>query len=135
MEAFNHHFTSIGSKLAEKIEDRDGNDCLQNISAETSSDMSFSTIDENYVINAINRLKNIKSSGPDKVSITIGKDVKDLIAKSLKIIYNNSIIHGIFPDIWKLAKVTPISKSGSKSDNYRPISVIYFFEDARKTGA
>ena len=36
---------------------------------------------------------------------------------------------GIFPDVWKLARVTPIFKSGSKSkaNNYRPISVISVF--------
>ncbi len=47
LQAFNHHFTSVVPKLAEKIEDRNGDDCLQNISAETSSDMSVITIDEN----------------------------------------------------------------------------------------
>ena len=36
--------------------------------------------------------KNGKASGPDKVSITIVKDVKDLIAKSLKLIFNDSVI-------------------------------------------
>ena len=33
---------------------------------------------------------------------------------------------GLFPSEWKLAKITPILKSGSRSnfDNYRPISVL-----------
>ena len=33
---------------------------------------------------------------------------------------------GIFPDIWKTARVTPTLKSGRQSDlnNYRPISVL-----------
>ena len=41
-------------------------------------------------------------------------------------LFNSSLRTGIFPDDWKLAKVTPIYKSGEKSDrsNYRPISVI-----------
>ena len=128
LEAFNHHFTSIGPKLAQKIEVRSDDDCLQNITTE-SNNMIFRTVDENYILDAINQLKNGKASGPDKVSITIVKDVKDLIAKLLKIIFNDSVMNGVFPDIWKLARVTPIFKSGAKSDanNYRPISVILIF--------
>ena len=44
-------------------------------------------------------------------------------------IFNSSMECGIFPDNWKLAKVTPIFKSGHKSDphNYRPISIISVF--------
>ena len=53
-------------------------------------------------------------SGPEKVSITIVKDVKDLIAKPLTGIFNDSVMKGVFPDIWKLAIVTPIFKSGAK---------------------
>ena len=93
------------------------------------NNMIFGTIDENYILDAISQLKTGKASGPDKVSITILKDVKDLIAKPLKIICNDSVINGVFPDIWKLAIVTPIFKSGAKNDanNYRPISVISIF--------
>ena len=80
LEAFNHHFTSIGPKLAQKIEVRNDDDCLHNITIE-SNNMNFRTFDENYILNAINQLKDGKASGPDKVSITIVKDVKDLIAK------------------------------------------------------
>ena len=41
-------------------------------------------------------------------------------------IFNVSLQRAIFPDDWKLAKVTPIFKEGNKADcgNYRPISVI-----------
>ena len=41
-------------------------------------------------------------------------------------IYNESILSGEFPEIFKISKVTPIFKSGSVSDlgNYRPIAVI-----------
>ena len=71
--------------------------------------MIFKTFDQSYILDAINQLKNGKASGPDKVSlsITIVKDVKDLIAKPLKIIFDDSVMNGIFPDIWKLARVNP----------------------------
>ena len=41
-------------------------------------------------------------------------------------IFNLSLQSGIFPDDWKLARITPIYKDGSKTEcgNYRPISVI-----------
>ena len=44
-------------------------------------------------------------------------------------IFISSIKNGIFPDVWKTASVSPIHKSGSKSDlnNYRPISVTSVF--------
>ena len=47
-----------------------------------------------------------------------------LLALHLCRIYNLSTESGIFPDIWKIARVSPIFKSGSTEDrsNYRPIS-------------
>jgi hypothetical protein len=41
-------------------------------------------------------------------------------------VFNQSLKTGIFPDDWKIAKVTPIHKSEEKTQcgNYRPISVI-----------
>ena len=49
-----------------------------------------------------------------------------VIAPSLALIFNQSISTGIFPSDWKIARVTPIFKTGAKLDmeNYRPISVI-----------
>ena len=40
--------------------------------------------------------------------------------------FNAAITTGIFPDEWKIARVTPIFKSGISSElsNYRPISII-----------
>ena len=49
-----------------------------------------------------------------------------MICDPLKTILNESLKVGVFPDIWKIGRVTPIFKSGRKSDlnNYRPISVL-----------
>lgn len=40
-----------------------------------------------------------------------------------------SLREGVFPTLWKMAKVTPIYKSGDKKDvtNYRPISILNIF--------
>ena len=84
---------------------------------------------DNYVPKAIKQLKNGKAPGPDKIPTMLIKDAADLIFKTLTMVLNSSLRKGIFPDVWKLARVTPIFKSGSKSEanNYRPISVISVF--------
>ena len=48
------------------------------------------------------------------------------IEKSLVDLFNTPIETSQFPDLWKFAKVTPISKEGDKAEmsNYRPISVL-----------
>ena len=48
------------------------------------------------------------------------------ILDPLTYIFNQSLRTGIFPDDWKIAKVTPIHKADEKNlcSNYRPVSVI-----------
>ena len=67
-----------------------------------------------------------KATGLDKISNRLLKISADVVASSLTGIFNQSILFGIFSSDWKLAKVSPIFKNGSRSDlnNYRPISVI-----------
>ena len=128
LEALNCHFVSVGPKLAGSIETRPSDNCLQHITP-INDEMLFRTVDKKYVMNAINQLKNGKASGPDKVTITLVKDACEFIAHPLMLIYNSSLTNGVFPDIWKLARVNPIYKSGPKTDvnNYRPISIISVF--------
>ena len=67
-----------------------------------------------------------KSPGADRIPVEILKDAVNLVSKPLTLIYNASLEKGIFPQIWKLARVAPIYKTGSKTDvnNYRSISVL-----------
>ena len=68
-------------------------------------------------------LKTSKASGPDNIPGTMLKDACKELATPLCHLINLST--GIFPTNEKLAKVTPIYKSGERSlfENYRPISV------------
>ena len=128
LKALNRHFVSVGPVIAKHIRFNTDDDCLKHMIPE-SREMLFQTIDEEYVLNAINRLEKGKASGPDKVTITLVKDAAISIAYPLMMIYNASLMNGIFPDVWKLARVTLIHKSGPKTDtnNYRPISVMSVF--------
>ena len=57
---------------------------------------------------------------------SILKAVKGIIAPSLTDLFNASIQSKIFPDDFKVARVTPIFKNGETDDlgNYRPISIL-----------
>ena len=86
----------------------------------------FTSITLQETIDALNEIKFKKSSGFDGISIRLLKDASNIVAEPLVNIFNVSLQRAIFPDDWKLAKLTPIFKEGSKADcgNYRPISVI-----------
>ena len=50
----------------------------------------------------------------------------DHINEALTIVFNYSLLQGVFPDIFKISKVTPVDKGGEDTDpsNYRPISTL-----------
>ena len=57
------------------------------------------------------------------------KDAIDAISLPLALIFNSSLQNRTFPKLWKVARVTPIFKSGQKTElnNYRQISVLSVF--------
>ena len=86
----------------------------------------FQRINVQKVIKLLKAIDVSKATGLDKIPNRLLKIAADVVAPSLTGIFNQSLVTGIFPSDWKLAKVSPIFKNGSKSDlnNYRPISVI-----------
>lgn len=67
-----------------------------------------------------------KGAGPDGIPPYFIKNTADTICVPLKIIYQKCLESGFFPNIWKLANITPVYKSGNRQDvkNYRPISLL-----------
>lgn len=81
---------------------------------------------ENEIEKLINKLNNKKSSRSDDLSAKFLKLCSKYISGPLTNIFNASIKNGVYPDLLKTARVTPIYKKGVKSDpgNYRPIGVL-----------
>ena len=52
----------------------------------------------------------------------------DIITEPLTILFNRCLNEGIFPNIWKIAHVTPLRKKGPENlcNNYRPISLLSY---------
>jgi len=126
-EQFNDHFINIGIEMAKKI-----------VNLTTTSDsmprnhinsIFIPPINHNNLISIINKLKINSSPGKDGITPKVIKLTHIHIIHALQHIINLIISTGTVPSCFKLSVVTPIHKSGSKSDknNYRPISQINCF--------
>ena len=127
--AFNVYFANIGKNLASEIEQNitDNTDYTQYVSTPlTETKLQFKCITDNDTQRAIDKLENKSSSGHDGISNKLLKLLKIELSKSLTLIINQMITTGIFPDSFKISKITPLFKKGDASmlSNYRPISLL-----------
>ena len=83
----------------------------------------ISLADINIIINKLNPKK---AHYPDNISANMVKLCGPHLCVPLKIIFENILRTGIFPDQWKEANVTPVHKKNDKQiiSNYRPISLL-----------
>ena len=125
--AFNNYFTSIGSNLANNLQESHTvySDYLN---APNPSSMYMNPITEDELIACVTNL-NDSSPGHDDINIKAVKFVSMYIAKPLSHIFNSSLISGVIPAPLKTARVLPIFKSKDKlcTNNYRPISILPCF--------
>ena len=90
----------------------------------TSIDDKFVTAVDVYEI--LVNLDPSKATGPDGISNRLLKEAAVPISEPLADLFNHSLHIGQFPDIWKIANVTPIHKKNDAMlcTNYRPISLL-----------
>ena len=76
----------------------------------------------------LRQLKSIrvdKSPGPDGIHPRILRELADILATPIQILFSTSLTKGEVPSQWREATVVPIFKKGDKTDpgNYRPVSL------------
>ena len=122
---FNKYFTSVGPTFANAIP-------ITNMTYQfylnkvITSTFSFSLTDSETVSKIIDEFAPKTSTGIDGLSMKLLKQIKPHICDSIKLVINQSLTTGIFPDIFKIAKVLPLFKKEDPllTENYRPISLL-----------
>ena len=81
--------------------------------------------DSRLVLSKLRKLKIKSSPGPDGLGTLLLSRLSSFIALPVSMMFERFFINGFVPEIWKLANVKPIFKSGDASlpGNYRPISL------------
>ncbi|XP_065658022.1 uncharacterized protein LOC136082540 [Hydra vulgaris] len=127
VEKLNDYFLEVGPNLASKIPKNTTN--FKSYIKPTNISIKEVSLNITEVRNAYNSLKNNKSAGIDQISVNVVKAIFDIIEPSLFHIFNLSIQSGIVPEKLKIAKISPIFKTGDNTimSNYRPISVLPCF--------
>ena len=87
---------------------------------------NFTDVSDEDVAKIIKDFPSKTSCGHDRLSMKLIKLISPSIAMPLKIVINQSLNTGIFPNNLKIAKVIPLFKKDDPMmfDNYRPISLL-----------
>ena len=95
----------------------------------TNKNLNSLGISEQDILLIIKALDSSKAHGYDNLSIKMIKFCEESITIPLKIIFDEALKCGVFPEIWKKANVVPVHKKEDKTlvKNYRPISLLPIF--------
>ena len=86
-------------------------------------------ISEEKILKIIRSLNPNKAHGWDEISVRMIKLSDTALVAPLKIIFENCLRCGVFPQLWKHANVVLVHKKNEKylKGNYRPISLLPIF--------
>ena len=129
---FNEYFTSLASNLNEQVMSNDSiyinpiASFHDYMSKSVSSSIYLEDTNPEEIRQIIMDFKNGKASD---IPIVVLKNTARLISPILSVLYNNHMREGVFPSIFKTAKVTPIYKKDNREciENYRPVSILAIF--------
>ena len=91
-----------------------------------SSTLNFWNVSVGEVREDLLNLSSTKATKNDDIPAKILKKSVDIYIKEITFIINDCIENGIFPDVLKLADVSPLLKKEDsfKKENYRPCSIL-----------
>jgi hypothetical protein len=118
-DIFNKFFGSV-------FTEPNDNEDLPNLENKVNESLGRIQLEEIEVEKALSELDPSKSAGLDNIPTTVLKQCAQSIKIPLTKLFNRSLAEGTVPTQWKVAKICPVHKKGSKEEasNYRPISLL-----------
>jgi len=122
---FNTFFSNVGANLARQIPPSNKH-YTEYMGPQNHTNFFLYPTDKNEIEIIVNGFNSNKSPGHDEISSRVLKSIIDLISEPLSYVFNLSLSNGTVPDSLKIARITPIYKSGDNDQftNYRPVSVL-----------
>jgi len=119
-ELLNAFFASVFSAKAGPQESQ-----APEVREEAHREDDFPLAEEDCVRGRLSDLNAHKSMGPNGIQPQVLRELADVIAEPLSIIFGKFWRTGEVPEDWRKASVTPAFKKGKKEDpgNYRPVSL------------
>ena len=110
LEKLNTFFVNVGSVLSSRLPQT----AYSSGSVNCDKTLFMERTDEFEVASIIKAMRNKKSCGMDGISSEILKCCSPIGERHLALAFNKCIDEGVFPDIFKLAKVVSLFKKGDK---------------------
>lgn len=118
-DILNRYFCSVFT------EEEEGNGSEGSTRGENGAEMDTSPFTRERVLKELEVIRVDKAMGPDGVHPRVLKELREVVAEPLAILFSQSLETGEVPKDWRTADVVPLYKSGNKEEagNYRPVSL------------
>ena len=120
-EFINDFFLNIGPNLAANY-----NEPWFFEGKEVDSNIGFIETEVSEVTKYIKEIDTSKSSCIDGISSTTLKDAMMAVPDRITYLFNESIVTGRVPELWKVGTIVPLQKDGDRNDvsNLRPVTLL-----------
>ena len=122
---FNNFFSTIGNKIDEKTPQTDK--CYSDyLTSENNKHLTLKSVDYVEIFDLLSQIKTSKTCGPTSIPNNLLKEHRCIFSTIIVTLINKSLSEGTFPELLKLANVSPIYKKKDKylCSNHRPISLL-----------